>query len=225
MTDQSRAQQRRRFDVREVVGNSKAVVRIGHRILRIAAVDLITREPRRIAEIFTAFPAVAAVAARVAEPWNADPLTRLEVCAGSQGRNMPHNLMAGDDRQLRLFEIAVDNMQVGTAHTTSGDLDQHLASAGHGNRHLKRAQLLTGSFHHHGFHEASHTHGSRRGINRAGFTHKLEKRLRNELFRRRAEEIAHALCLAGRPAVDVIHDLDVELDHAPHSFPFDGVSH
>src|SRR5262249_52981877 len=68
VTDQSGAQQRRRLGIAIALGDGKHVARIGHRVLSVAAVDLIAGEERVIAEIFAARAAIEAGAVGVAEP-------------------------------------------------------------------------------------------------------------------------------------------------------------
>src|SRR5439155_20464309 len=93
--------------------------------LRVAAVDLIAGEARPVAEVLAAGAAVAALAARPAEPGNADAIRRLEARAARD--DAADGLVAGDERQLRLGQLAVGGVQVGAAHAARRDRAGRLA--------------------------------------------------------------------------------------------------
>jgi len=62
------------------------------------------------------------------EPSQGTPLTDCQSCySRSHGSDTPDDLMAGHDRKLRIWQFAVDHVQVGSADTAGGDLDQNFA--------------------------------------------------------------------------------------------------
>src|SRR6185295_5609291 len=73
IADQPGAQERRRGQVVEAVRDRKAVALVGAGPLRVAAVDVVTGEPRAVAKVLSARHAVTALAARPAEPRHAQP--------------------------------------------------------------------------------------------------------------------------------------------------------
>ena len=74
ISDQSRAQQRRRIDVAVRAVDGKAESRVGDRVLGVSAVDVIAGESRAVAQILAPGRAVDAHATRPAEPGNADAI-------------------------------------------------------------------------------------------------------------------------------------------------------
>lgn len=64
----------------------------------------------------------------MAEPRNTNAIADAEMLDVRRNfLNAADNLVAENDRQPRFVEVAVDNVQVGPANTTSGNLDQDLA--------------------------------------------------------------------------------------------------
>src|SRR5690606_38818055 len=93
-----------------------------------AAVDLVAGEARRIAQILVARATVRTGAAGVAEPRDADALAEREARdAGAERVHTADDLVAGNDRPLRMLEVTVRDVEVGAAHATGRDLDPHLA--------------------------------------------------------------------------------------------------
>ena len=89
IADQPGAQQRCRLDVGVALGQGKAVAGFGGRVLGVAAIDLVAGELRRIAEVLAAGDAVGARSAGVAEPGNADPVSRAELSPPRTRRSPP----------------------------------------------------------------------------------------------------------------------------------------
>src|SRR5262249_60432309 len=103
VADQSRTQQRCRRDIVVAVGDRKTVRGLGDGQSGIAAVDLVARELRRIAEVLGRTAAKAAMAAGMAEPGNADPVAKPHAGdASTQGFDAADDLVARNDRQLPL---------------------------------------------------------------------------------------------------------------------------
>src|SRR5262249_47538305 len=78
IADEAGAEKRRRLFVRVARGDGKAVALVGEGVLGVAAVDLVSREPRALAEVLAVRQAEAARAARPPEPGHADPVGFLE---------------------------------------------------------------------------------------------------------------------------------------------------
>ena len=143
VADQPGAQQRRRLEVRVALRDREAVALVGDRQLRVAAVELVAGEAGPLAEVLAAGAAVAALAAGPAEPRDPDPLPGLEAL-----RPLPRpldgadDLVAGDERQLRLGQVAVDDVEVGAADAAGVHPHQHLPRPGLGVGQLRLAQRL-----------------------------------------------------------------------------------
>jgi hypothetical protein len=57
----------------------------------------------------------------VAEPWNPDAIIHApSLDAGPNRVDPPNDLVAWDDWQLRIGQLAIDDMQVRAAHTAGG---------------------------------------------------------------------------------------------------------
>ena len=93
VADQPRAEQRRRLEVAEPVGDREAEALVGDDPLGVAAVDVVAGEARAVAEVLAAARAEAALAARPAEPGHAEPAAVL---------GLADDLVAGHERQLRV---------------------------------------------------------------------------------------------------------------------------
>ena len=81
-----------------------------------------------IAKIFAVLHAIGADAAGVTEPGNADAFTHRQGFDANTDRIDPTDyLVARDDRQMGIWQFAVDDMQVGATNAASQDLDANLA--------------------------------------------------------------------------------------------------
>ena len=76
--------------------------------------------------------------------------------------------MTGDERQLRLLELSVDDVEIRPAHAAGSHADDHLAAAGPRSRQLGRAQRLPRLLEEHRSHAAKRkgddTYGLRRPL-------------------------------------------------------------
>ena len=125
VADQSRAEERRGLQIRITLREREAEALVGDRVLRVAAVAVVAGEARPVAEVLASARAVAAVAVRPAEPRNADAVAAREALAVARGTR--DDLMAEHERQLRLGQLAVGDVQVGSADAAGCDLEQQLA--------------------------------------------------------------------------------------------------
>src|SRR5512132_397245 len=119
--DQPGTQERRRRDV--VVGLRRCMAEplVGDDVLGIAAVAVEAGELRVIAEVLAARAAVAALAVGPAEPGDTDPL--------SAPLRPTHDLMPEHERQLRVRQLAVDDVKVRAADGAGADADEQLPGA------------------------------------------------------------------------------------------------
>jgi hypothetical protein len=159
--DQPGAQERRRLDVVGWSRQRKAEPRVGDSVRGVAAVARVTREQRRIAEIFPAAAAIGARLTGVPEPGHAHALAQRKTFdVSAERRHAPDDLVAWHDRQFRIRQLAVDHMQVGPADAAGRDLQQDLACARRRNWPLAQHQRRARAFQHHGPH-ACHGHLAR----------------------------------------------------------------
>ncbi len=125
VADQPGAEQRRRRDIAEGRVDREAIALVGDRQLGIAAIDLVAGEAGMVAQILTAATAAIADAAGPAEPRHADPVAEREVVGiGAPLNDHADDLMARHQRQFRLRQLAVEDVQIGTAHRARLDRDQ-----------------------------------------------------------------------------------------------------
>ena len=144
VADQAGAEERRGLLVRVAGREREAVARVRDRLLRIAAVDVVAGEARVVAEILLSGAAVAAFAVRPREPRNAD--ARAFALALDHGAD---DLVAEDERQLRVGELAVSDVQIGAANAAGVHAQAHLSGAELGPRQVSSAQRRARRIEHH----------------------------------------------------------------------------
>src|SRR6516165_8976897 len=94
----------------------------------IAAVAGVAGKERPLAQILSAAAAIRADAAGRAEPRDPDALAYCESChARPHGGDASDDLVAGYDRKLGVWQLAVDHVQIGPADTAGRDLDENFA--------------------------------------------------------------------------------------------------
>ena len=143
-SDQTRAQQRRCFGRRVIAWDRKAVAAIGHGVLRVSAVDGVAGELCVVAQILAAGSAVRANAARPREPRNAEARVRRFLD--------PDDLMSGNERQLRIAQLAIDDMEVGSADRAAFDTEKKLLRVRFRHRQLGELERFAGFAQDHGVH-------------------------------------------------------------------------
>jgi len=143
VADQAGAEKRGRLQIVVLVRERQAVALIGDRPLRVAAVQVVAREANRLAEVLAPREAVAAGAVRPAEPRNAEPAPVLGAA---------DDLVPGNERELRIGQLAVDDVEVSAADAAGGHPKQDLPllRLRHGN--LLEPQRLPGRVKHHRTH-------------------------------------------------------------------------
>src|SRR5207248_6770479 len=147
------AQERRGLGVGVAVGERKAVALVGDGHPGVATVDLVTREARTVAEVLAARPAMLAGAARPAQPRNSDPRSFRE--SRASGFYDPNDFVAEHERQLRIRQLAVQDMQICPAHAAGADAQEHLPGLWNGIRQLAPLQWTSRLDQHHRSHAAT----------------------------------------------------------------------
>ena len=139
VADQPGAHQRRRLDIAIAPIDRKAIALIGNGQFGIAAVDLIAGKAGAVAQILAPTPAIVANPAGPAEPRHADPVAdRKAVGRFALLDDRADDLVPGNERQFRIGELAVDDMQIGPAHRTGPHRDQHLTRSRTRRRQFRR---------------------------------------------------------------------------------------
>jgi hypothetical protein len=137
VADQPGAQQRRRLGVAVARGQGEGVAVVGDGVLGVTAVDLVAGEAGVRTEVLAARAAVRASAARPAEPRHAHAVARREALdALALADDGADDLVAEDERQPGVGQLAVGHVQIRAADATGVDPDQHLIGA-----RLRRRQL------------------------------------------------------------------------------------
>jgi hypothetical protein len=128
VADRARAQQRRRGDVVELIGQmNREVLGDGDR-LGVTTVHRPTRELGVLAEVLVAAPAVSAHAVGPVQPAHADAFGGMQPRAAfAQRVHHADDLMPGHDRQPRQVELPGDDVQIGAAAGAHADLQANLA--------------------------------------------------------------------------------------------------
>src|SRR5213595_3447544 len=113
ISDQSRAQKRSNIDIVVLLWQRKTKPRVSDGEFRVTAVD------------------------GPAEPWNSDTLTdRKFFCARSNCFDAPDNLVSGDQRQFRIWQFAIDNVQIGATNSARAHAHEQLSRLGVWLRHI-----------------------------------------------------------------------------------------
>ena len=158
VADQAGTEQRRRLGVRMVALERKAVLRVRHRVIGIAAIDVVAGEPGRIAQVLSLHAAIAAAPAGMSEPGHADPVSGRERRHLRPDRNdLADDLVTGHDRQTGLGEVTVDDVQVGSAHAAGRYPDQHLPLIRHRHVALLQTEGRAGPVKNHRLHGPHHS--------------------------------------------------------------------
>ena len=129
--DQASAEQWGERHVTARFAERERITRVGDRRRRKTAVARVSGEERAIAEIFLSAHAIGADAAGVAEPRNADALAHAQpLDAGPDRIDPADDLVARDDRHLRVGQFAIDDMQIRAADAAGGHFHSNLARPG-----------------------------------------------------------------------------------------------
>jgi hypothetical protein len=137
IADQARAEERRE-SFRRIIGQqrkTKALIR--DRVLGISSVERISGEARFRTQILPPCPAIIAYSTRPAQPGYTHAVAWPEA-TGIRARadNLSHNLVAGNQRQLRVLQFSVDEVEIRPANRTRLDSHEDLPASGLWHRHL-----------------------------------------------------------------------------------------
>ena len=136
-------------------------VSISHHMGRKATVACIAGEERPVAEILSVGRTIRTATAGVPQPGNVDAY------AGSRPRDAatkriddPDDLVAGNDRQLRIGQFAVDDAQIGPADRAGLDAHTNFTGAGMPVRLFLKHQRLPDCMQDHHLHGRSPSYGA-----------------------------------------------------------------
>jgi aryl-alcohol dehydrogenase-like predicted oxidoreductase len=131
IADDARAQQGRGLSLLQLLRQRIGETLVGNTEVRVASIEVPASEGRVKAEVLTGRSAVMTGTVHPAEPGDADALTRRETAgAHAAGIDDPDDLVPGGHTRSFGGQIALREMQVGSADTASGDPDAHLTGSG-----------------------------------------------------------------------------------------------
>jgi len=125
-SDDARAKQRRRMHVIETAGKREHEIRSRHGKLGEPAIHRVARESGCIAKIFRASTAIRAGSVDAAEPGNTDSCPEGKLRRGPI-HDLANNLVTWDQRIALRGQLASDDVQIGSADSTSAHAQEHLA--------------------------------------------------------------------------------------------------
>ena len=121
------------FNIVVVIRQTKTVSRVGNGELGIPAVDVVTGKLGAVAKILVVRSTISAIAIGPAKPRNADPIADFELlivdCRLLIDRlcdllDASDNLMAENERQFRIVELAVNDVKIGPANCAGIDRNE-----------------------------------------------------------------------------------------------------
>jgi hypothetical protein len=157
VADQAGAEERRGLEVRIGVREGEAEALVGDDQLGVAAVPVVARELRPVAEVLAARAAEAALAVGPAEPGHPHPLAGSEALAAFE--HARDDLVSRHERELRPVELAVHDVQVGAADAACDDLEERVARTRLGNGEVGRPERAARGIEDHGAHWGKATRG------------------------------------------------------------------
>jgi hypothetical protein len=154
VADEARAEEGSGGKVGIALGDGKAEALAGDRVLGEAAIAVVAGETSPITEVLAPGAAGAAVATCPAEPGHAHSAADGEARhAGTIRHHRSHDLVAEDEGQLGVGQLAVDDVKVRAAHAAGRDAQQDLARPGLGKGTLLQPQRAGRRLQDHGAHE------------------------------------------------------------------------
>ena len=124
VADHPRTQQRRRLVIEKIFWEGVRERLIDDGEFGIAAIRLQTRKLGIIAEVLISVLAVLTLSAGIAQPRNADPISFPESSGLASARLYnPDDLVAGDYRQFRQWDVAFGRVQIGVTHAAGVNTD------------------------------------------------------------------------------------------------------
>ncbi len=135
--DEPGAEQRRQSRGLGALGQRETVGSVGDRMGGVAAVARIAGEERVVAKIFARAHAIGTMPASMTEPRHADARAgRKARHARARRDDAADDFMSGNDGELRLCQLAVDDMKIRAADAAGFDAQQQLSRAGRRERTL-----------------------------------------------------------------------------------------
>ena len=117
-------------DVRGVERADDRRLTVGQSVRRIATIARIAGEQRSVAEIFASIAAIGANPTGRSKPGHADPLAAREASdIRPQARDAADDFVSRHDGELKMRQLAVDDMQIGAADPACFDFDQDFAGS------------------------------------------------------------------------------------------------
>ena len=143
-------------DIIKRLGKAVAKISICEGEFSIAAIQRVACEASVLAEIFTIRSAISALAAGRSQPRNSDAIAKLELLNSlAKPLNPTDDFMAGNQGKLCIGQLAIDNMQIGSADSTRSDTHEHFAWTRISYRHRTSDQRPARSLQDHRVHESS----------------------------------------------------------------------
>ena len=100
---------------------------IGHGVLRVTTVELITGKPRASTQILATRTTVLTRVTRVTEPRHPHAFTDIETLDAFTPLNHgTYDFVTWNDREFGFRQLAIHHMQIGTAYTACLDFNQDL---------------------------------------------------------------------------------------------------
>src|ERR1700733_14016850 len=127
--DDARAKKRGGVQVVECCGQGKDEISTRERVFRIAAVNAVTGEGRRIAEILQASFAIGTGAVGPAKPGNTDARAEWNFLRGAAD-HFANDLMTGNHARLYRRQVAFHNVKIGAAKTTGAHSEKNIPGFG-----------------------------------------------------------------------------------------------
>ena len=150
--DDSCAEQRRSVQVVQFLRESENKVAARHGVLCISAINCVSGEDGRIAQIFETAAAVWAGSVYPANPGHTDVRAKRQLGRGTVFNNS-YDLVAGDEGLLARRQFAFNDVQVRAADAASTDAKKDLTGSGRRFRGLFDLKRLFRGFEYRGFHE------------------------------------------------------------------------
>src|SRR5262245_49087407 len=98
---------------------------VGEGVLGVPAVERVAGEPRAVAEVFPPGSTVGAFAAGPTEPRHAHAVADSEAFdAGAFAFHDANDFVPWHERQLRIWQLPINNVEIGTAHAACTHADQ-----------------------------------------------------------------------------------------------------
>jgi hypothetical protein len=139
--DNAGAQKRGGVQIVQSFRKSKHEVLASNCIFGIAAIDRVSGERRRVAEILTAMLAIPTRPVSAADPGDAYASANRKLRIRSV-HNFAHDLMTRNDSFTQRRQFAFDNMQIGAANTAGANAQEKMAWLGFRSLHLRNPKRM-----------------------------------------------------------------------------------